>query len=1167
MYTTFITTLFETKKFTFSKIRKVMNMALWRYIKPHIYIIFILCNTASAISQIKAPTSYALVIGISKYEDPNINSLNFAHLDAQAYAQFCSSPDGLNIPEDQMRLLTNETATYWNITDGLYWLKTKAQKGDLVYIYFAGHGDMESKELKYGYLLTYDSRFMNYLGRSLSLDILNKTAHTLSVDRKAKVFLITDACHSGKLAGVDFNGTNLVTLNLMQIVSNNEIRITSCNEGELSYEDETWGYGRGAFSYFLTKGMAGAADGIKGKKDGNINIAEIKAFLSEKVPDGVRTVKRAKQNPVIMGNDTTILNPYKINSSNVSMTSEQQLTYSNRSNNGSRSVGVAPDQLSEDINKAVISKISDPTTDFRYLSNLTSKKIVQVLLDGLKNEDKYTSKTLSSPVSYQLVAKALFGKVQQIIDLYLIGDDAELEKRRYYAQVDKPYDQYPYMLEIAIKLLPKDHYLIPSLEMQKEYLIGLTYRLKASFVADYQGLIDTALLHQSKALSFSSEAAYIHNELGILYLINKDRANAKYHFERATIIAPLWPLPVSNLANFYFSIDDYVSAKKYVDSSLDMKSNLQNPYIIDGNLYMKDDNMLFAEEQYQKAIKLNTRHFIPFKKLGDLYLKIQDYHSSNDYYRQAELRKKGLTGSNLLVNDFDIDGVVNVDIKEINIPIDSINIGQQDMVAHFAVGKLFFDKNDYKNAQRWFEKVIALDVNNPLVYYYLGQTAYYFESYARAEYYFKLANNNHLDDSLFNKHILLLSQKPQSPAYALSTYQNSNFNKYLSTLYLGRTYEKWGNFVSASEHYNTCIKLSPENKLTYSLLWNMYKTRKDLELAENTINRFGKYFPEEWDNASADFYKWVLDNFREDLEITERYAYKYGLLMHQYVMDRPEDTFGELLSPIDDKNDRDFETEISELKHAVFFDNNSEKLTYMNYTSPNNIEKPLSTGVRMFKKVVSISVDKNIRADAFAKMGDLYFRAESMVKALENYEECLVLKNDDIGIRSKAIWCADELYFFKKSFSHLKFLKENNALNFDDAILLADYYMRYGARDSAITLLNEIALVHPSLKEDIEEALIITLLRFEKFDSAIESINEYILNNEEDDLYEYMLARAYAGLNKPNDALIHLIKADKLGFKLGFVYKNDTIFDPYRDYLEWHDINTKMDEYAIKAAQ
>ncbi len=520
-------------------------------------------------AQIKKPKSYALVIGVSEYEDPKITSLKHAHKDAGAFADFCAASSGLNIPADQMKVLTNEKASYWNIVDGLDWLKSSAQKDDQVYIYFAGHGDMESKELKYGYLLAHDSRYMNYLGRSLSLDLLNKTAHTLTVNKKAKVFLITDACHSGKLAGVDFNGSNLVALNLMQLVSNNEVRITSCNEGELSYEDEVWGDGRGAFSYFLTRGMSGEADGVGGKKDGNITIGEIKSYLNGKVPDNVRTVKKAKQNPVVMGTETTILNPFKSSAGSQNVAMAAQATNEISSNTGSRSASAESiNVMEEDIMNAISSKAKDKNIDFKQLSSKPVSEIVNVLLKELTKSKKYNKKKLYSAQSQQIVAKTLYDKVQEIIDLYLSGDEEELEKRRYYSQVDKPYEQYPYMLEIAIKLLPKDHSLIPSLLMQKEYLTGLTYRLKVPFTKDYLVLIDTAFIHQQKALSIDSNAAYIHNEIGILNNYKKNYEQARYHFEKASVISPLWALPYSNLANLHLTVKDDSIAKNYVDIAI-----------------------------------------------------------------------------------------------------------------------------------------------------------------------------------------------------------------------------------------------------------------------------------------------------------------------------------------------------------------------------------------------------------------------------------------------------------------------------------------------------------------------------------------------------------------------------------------------------------------------
>jgi hypothetical protein len=54
------------------------------------------------------------------------------------------------------------------------------------------------------------------------------------------------------------------------------------------------------------------------------------------------------------------------------------------------------------------------------------------------------------------------------------------------------------MLDIAIKLLPKDHSMIPTLQMQKEYLTGLSYRLKMPFTKDYKSMADTARNFQKR---------------------------------------------------------------------------------------------------------------------------------------------------------------------------------------------------------------------------------------------------------------------------------------------------------------------------------------------------------------------------------------------------------------------------------------------------------------------------------------------------------------------------------------------------------------------------------------------------------------------------------------------------------------------------------------------
>jgi tetratricopeptide (TPR) repeat protein len=1124
--------------------------------------LFIFCyvlSISSIHSQSSSPKSYALVIGVSKYQDPKITSLKHAHKDATNFSDFCTSPSGLNIPDERIRILTDEKASYWNIVDGLDWLKNNAQRDDQVYIYFSGHGDMESKELKYGYLLTHDSRYMNYLGRSLSLDLLNKTAHTLTVNKRAKVFLITDACHSGKLAGVDFNGSNLVALNLMQLVSNNEVRITSCNEGELSYEDEVWGNGRGAFSYFLTKGMAGEADGFSGKKDKIITIEEIKSFLNKNVPVEVRRVKRKNQNPVVMGSENFVLNTFEPHKNiQVSEINTAQNIEASTSV-GARSVSGTDDNPLE---KSILKIIdSNNNLDYTYLSGKPDTTIVYTLLEKLWANKTYELKVLKSPQTSALVAKILHDKVQHIINLYLEGDAAELEKRRFYRQIDKPYDQYPYMVEIAIKLLPKDHILIPSLQMMREYLNGLALRLKVPFTKDYMVLIDSAFTAMQSALSIDSTAAYIHNEMGILYIYKKNYSKANHHFLKANILSPQWSLPYSNLANTFFILKDNPKAKEYLKIALEKQQNLQSPYLLEGDLYVAQNNLLFAEEHYQKAIHLNDRYYYPYEKLGILYLNAQDYVKSNEYFYEADLRKAGLLAE---IHPLLKSPAVKQRNK-MGCDIDSTLLNKNDIMGHFLVGKDFFDKNDYQNAQIWFEKVAKLDKQHPLVYHYLGQTEYFFKSYAKAEFYFKLAMNLHLPDSVFRKHVAETSLKSQyyeqfQDICLVDEYEKSYFLLYDSRLYLARTYEKWGNYINAAEQYNECINIEPTYRVAFYMLWNMYKNKKDLVSAENTIQRFGKFHPHLLDDSLADFYKWVIHTYQEDLQVTEHYSYKYGLLMHHFMMKDPERDWGASLANAANNEVKDFST-------FIHYPTENEKVRMAEeavFIPPARIENPVLTGVAMLNKVTSISIDKTIRMDAYTKIGDIYSLAKLNVKAIEYYEKSLSIDDKDIGIRSKIITFADQNYLFQKASEHLNHLYNTNQLGYEGIILLAKYNMKSGDFNQSENLYKTIENTHPLLQEMVKKDIIIQSIRFKEYQKTIDLIHNYLKTNSTDITLEYMLARTFAGLNKPDESLTHLQNAINLGFNLAYTYKNDPLFDPYRALNNsWIAIQEKMEGYII----
>ncbi|MBK8566577.1 MAG: caspase family protein [Saprospiraceae bacterium] len=240
----------------------------------------------------------AVVVGISDYQDPAIPDLRFADRDAEAFANFLRSPAGGSLDGDQLKLLTDSAATTAQFDAALGWLMDESKEGDQAIIYFSGHGDVETKtRSQQGFLLCWDSPPQAYVSGAYPIFFLKEVVSTLSMENKARVIIITDACRSGKLAGNSIGGSQLTSQNLAQQFAN-EIKILSCQPNEYSIEGEQWGGGRGAFSFHLVDGLYGMADG---NADASVNLMEIGRYLDDHV---TTEVAPQSQVPMTVGNRT-----------------------------------------------------------------------------------------------------------------------------------------------------------------------------------------------------------------------------------------------------------------------------------------------------------------------------------------------------------------------------------------------------------------------------------------------------------------------------------------------------------------------------------------------------------------------------------------------------------------------------------------------------------------------------------------------------------------------------------------------------------------------------------------------------------------------------------------------------------------------------------------------
>ena len=137
---------------------------------------------------------WALIIGIDKYQHPEIPALETAVKDATAVRDMLVSRYGFQT--DHVQALLNEQATREAIEEALFRLGKQAGPEDSVFIYYAGHGQID-KESQRGFWVPVDGK-----AQSMGTFVSNANIRDGIAGMKAKhVYLVADSCFSGTLFG------------------------------------------------------------------------------------------------------------------------------------------------------------------------------------------------------------------------------------------------------------------------------------------------------------------------------------------------------------------------------------------------------------------------------------------------------------------------------------------------------------------------------------------------------------------------------------------------------------------------------------------------------------------------------------------------------------------------------------------------------------------------------------------------------------------------------------------------------------------------------------------------------------------------------------------------------------------------------------------------------
>jgi len=723
-------------------------------------------------------STYAVVVGISDYQDAAIPDLRFADRDAEAFANWLRSPAGGGLDNDHLMVMTNQNATAGRIAEALDGLIEQAKEGDEVIIYFSGHGDVEGKKISQpGFLLCWDAPSRVYMGGgTYSLSFLQEVVATLSVQNKAKVVVITDACHAGKLAGNQIGGSQLTSANLARQYAN-EVKILSCQPNEFSLEGEQWGGGRGCFSYHLLDGLFGLADR---NGDGTITVGEIDRYLEDKV-----TTEAAPQSqvPMLLGNKTERL--ATVNAAILAdlkkKKSEGMPVFASIEGRGFE------DDVLGKLDSSIVKRyfaFKKAVAEKRFFADAPKVGEAQNLADLEPAAEELYESLSAEPGLAPLhgfmkrnYAAALQDDAQQAMNLWLAADVQQLHCVGKSLKIGP----IPRQLQRAAELLGEGHYMYRSLNARQLLFKGI---LKTKLHSSDDALSQECLSLFRRSLELEAQSPLSWHWMSIMYAYNLRQPDSAFVCAReAQKLAPNWVLPFADLGYALTQQNKLELAKQALEEAQSIDS--LHPYVINrwaywltvagGKANQEKAVVLFenykesggplypcwfsdyasilrilgryseSELEYKAAISIDSTNVALWNNLGNFYITTRRYADAEPILKKTlELDPThAVAWDNLAALYAQTHRYAEAEVSYKK----ATTLNTKYANAWGGLGSLYITTQRYTEAEQAYQKAIALNSKRAVFWNGLGNTYIQTQRYAEADSVLK--NAIQLDSTYF----------------------------------------------------------------------------------------------------------------------------------------------------------------------------------------------------------------------------------------------------------------------------------------------------------------------------------------------------------------------------------------------------------------------------------
>lgn len=226
------------------------------------------------------PDNFAVVIGVEKYA--SLPVADFSERDAEAVRAHLMA---LGYPPRNIYFLSGHQATRAKIAQSMNtWLPKRVSENSTVFFYYSGHGAPDP-QTNQAYLVPIDGDAEDLESTAYPIQQLYEK---LSKLKARQVIVALDSCFSGTGGrSVLAKGTRpLVGKVDLGGVPDNVIAMTASDKSQISGTIEEQGHG--AFTYYMLKGLTGAAKNASG----TVTMLSLYDYLTPKVQDAARLHNR-----------------------------------------------------------------------------------------------------------------------------------------------------------------------------------------------------------------------------------------------------------------------------------------------------------------------------------------------------------------------------------------------------------------------------------------------------------------------------------------------------------------------------------------------------------------------------------------------------------------------------------------------------------------------------------------------------------------------------------------------------------------------------------------------------------------------------------------------------------------------------------------------------------